>query len=198
MRYRLPVILALAICWCALPHHASAQTIICESRHHRVQYCDAGDTRGGVDLVRQLSEAPCEQSRSWGYDGDGIWVDRGCKAEFRVRRYEGHGPWWWNSGGRRSSRESQEGACFYKDANFHGDYFCMRKGENFDSLPPGFNDKISSIRIQGDTRATLYNDDGFRGINITFDRSVEDLSHVRKQDDPRKSWNDRSSSIRVD
>lgn len=198
MRHRLFMFLALAMCWCALPQPASAQTITCESHHNRRQYCQVGDTRGGVELVRQISRAPCERGRSWGYDDQGIWVDRGCKGEFSVSSYRGRGPWWWNSGDRRSRSEPDDGACFYKDAHFRGDYFCMRIGESFDSLPSGFNDKISSIRLQGRVRVTLYNDDQFRGISLTVDRSVEDLSHIRKQDDPHKTWNDRVSSIRVD
>lgn len=45
------------------------------------------DTSGGVRLVRRLSDAPCVQGRSWGYDRNGIWVDDGCRAEFEVRGY---------------------------------------------------------------------------------------------------------------
>ncbi len=44
------------------------------------------DTRGGVRLLRTLSDAPCIQGRSWGYDRDRIWVDRGCRALFEVGR----------------------------------------------------------------------------------------------------------------
>ena len=44
------------------------------------------DTRGGVRLLRTLSDAPCIQGRSWGYDRDRIWVDRGCRGEFEIGR----------------------------------------------------------------------------------------------------------------
>jgi hypothetical protein len=37
---------------------------------------------GRVRLVRRLSDAPCYEGRSWGYNSGGIWVDRGCRAEF--------------------------------------------------------------------------------------------------------------------
>jgi len=43
------------------------------------------DTEGGVRLVRKLSDAPCVQGRSWGYDSRQVWVDDGCRAEFEVR-----------------------------------------------------------------------------------------------------------------
>jgi hypothetical protein len=43
------------------------------------------DTSGGVRLVRKLSDAPCVQGRSWGYDRNSVWVDDRCRAEFEVR-----------------------------------------------------------------------------------------------------------------
>jgi hypothetical protein len=42
------------------------------------------DTRGGVRLRRQLSRDPCVEGRTWGFDRDGIWVDKGCRAEFQT------------------------------------------------------------------------------------------------------------------
>ncbi|WP_107669609.1 DUF3011 domain-containing protein [Cyanothece sp. BG0011] len=60
------------------------QTISCESFKYRYQFCRA-NTRGGVRLTRQLSNTRCVEGDTWGYDRDGIWVDRGCAAEFSVR-----------------------------------------------------------------------------------------------------------------
>jgi Protein of unknown function (DUF3011) len=53
----------------------------CESNNGRLNYCSA-DTRGGVRLVRQRSDSPCISGRTWGYNRRGIWVDRGCRADF--------------------------------------------------------------------------------------------------------------------
>jgi hypothetical protein len=64
--------------------HATPQRgdeVYCASDNGRRNYCGA-DTRGGVRLVRQRSDAPCISGRTWGYDRRGIWVDRGCRAEF--------------------------------------------------------------------------------------------------------------------
>lgn len=55
----------------------------CESIGGRTREC-AANTRAGVQLVRVLSNAPCIQGRSWGYGRSGIWVSRGCRAEFRA------------------------------------------------------------------------------------------------------------------
>ena len=57
--------------------------ITCASDDGRRVYCDA-DTRRGVRLVRQISGSPCQEGSTWGYDARGIWVDRGCRAEFVV------------------------------------------------------------------------------------------------------------------
>jgi len=60
--------------------------ISCSSDSGQRMYCDA-DTRGGVQLVRRLGRAGCQQGTSWGYDRRGIWVDRGCSAEFEVASF---------------------------------------------------------------------------------------------------------------
>ncbi|MBZ0088239.1 MAG: DUF3011 domain-containing protein [Thermomonas sp.] len=54
----------------------------CESINGRTQEC-AANVRAGVQLIRQLSNAPCIQGRSWGYGRIGVWVSQGCRAEFR-------------------------------------------------------------------------------------------------------------------
>ena len=55
----------------------------CESHSNQIQYC-AADTRKGVRLVRKFSVSDCVQNLDWGYDDKGIWVARGCRAEFSV------------------------------------------------------------------------------------------------------------------
>ncbi len=57
---------------------------VCESVDRKYRHCRA-DTRGGVRLVRQLSESRCREGRSWGVDRNGVWVDDGCRAEFERR-----------------------------------------------------------------------------------------------------------------
>lgn len=60
-----------------------ANTISCSSTDGQRVYCDM-DTRGNVRLVREIGGSPCRQGSTWGYDSRGVWVDRGCKAEFEV------------------------------------------------------------------------------------------------------------------
>jgi len=63
---------------------ARVTAVRCESNDGRRHYCEL-DTRNGVRLVKQNSGSPCDQDRTWGYDRRGIWVDRGCRADFEVR-----------------------------------------------------------------------------------------------------------------
>src|ERR1700675_440542 len=70
---------------------SSAQTFSCSSDDGHRRYCPA-DTRSGVQLSRQRSESPCQQGYSWGFDRGGVWVDRGCRAEFTVNAYQYRGP----------------------------------------------------------------------------------------------------------
>ena len=58
-------------------------TLNCSSNDMRRHYCDV-DTRGGVRLVRQRSQAVCREGSTWGYNRSGIWVDRGCRADFQI------------------------------------------------------------------------------------------------------------------
>ena len=71
---------------------ASAQQVItCSSDNGKRNYCPA-NTQGGVSMQRQRSDARCQQGYSWGYDRRGIWVDRGCRADFRINTYRPGGP----------------------------------------------------------------------------------------------------------
>ncbi|CDH43629.1 MAG: DUF3011 domain-containing protein [Candidatus Competibacteraceae bacterium] len=58
------------------------RTVRCESDGD-YRHCRA-EIRNGVRLSRQLSRASCRQNESWGYDRRGVWVDRGCRAEFSL------------------------------------------------------------------------------------------------------------------
>ncbi len=89
------------------------------------------------------------------------------------------------------------GACFYKHPNFKGDAFCLSIGQSASSLPWGFNNKISSIRLFGRTRATIFNDKNFKGKLVPFERDVLDLKNLPVNDNNAKNWNDRISSILV-
>ena len=65
---------------------ANSQVVVCESHNNTKHWCTT-DTRFGVSILRQLSsENSCILGNTWGYDKNGIWVDKGCRAEFSVGR----------------------------------------------------------------------------------------------------------------
>ena len=83
----------------------------------------------------------------------------------------------------------EAGVCFFNDANFGGQYVCVRSGEDLTALPEGMNDKISSLRIIGNVDVMVFKDDNFSGASGRFLTDVRDLR--------REGWSDRISSVRV-
>jgi hypothetical protein len=72
-------ILSMAVC---LPVQAAID-VVCSSERGGREYCQA-DTSGGVEMIKQISTAVCRKGYSWGKDGNGIWVDHGCKGDFSI------------------------------------------------------------------------------------------------------------------
>ena len=86
-------------------------------------------------------------------------------------------------------RPPRAGACFYQNANYGGDYFCVEAGDAYDVMPEGLNDRISSIRLFGDADVTVYRNPDFRGRSTRFNDDVSNLQ--------REGWTDTVSSLRV-
>jgi Protein of unknown function (DUF3011) len=68
---------------CPLGRACAQHPIRCNSDDGKKHYCQA-DTRRGVQIVKQRSKSPCTRGVSWDYDDRGIWVDKGCRADFSV------------------------------------------------------------------------------------------------------------------
>jgi hypothetical protein len=81
------------------------------------------------------------------------------------------------------------GACFYRDVNYRGPYFCLTGQEERATLPRGVGDNISSIRVYGRTEVRLFKDSRFGGDTTSVRSNVSDLA----ADD----WNDTISSVQV-
>lgn len=79
---------AVALASTSVSAGASQREIRCDSRGLGHNFCRV-DTEGRVELVDRHSLFSCREGRSWGYDGRGVWVDKGCSATFRVGRH-GH------------------------------------------------------------------------------------------------------------
>ncbi|MFL6959085.1 DUF3011 domain-containing protein [Nocardiopsis yanglingensis] len=61
---------------------ALPREITCESTGQQQVSCDL-NTRGNVEIVRQLSHTRCEQGQNWGLSRHSVWVNGGCRAVFR-------------------------------------------------------------------------------------------------------------------
>lgn len=180
----------------AAQYNQSGNIITCESHHGRIQYCPVNDPHSVVVLVEKFGDAPCVRGETWGNDGRGIWVDRGCKARFRVDP-PGSGPGWWSSGaGQRPYGRPKSGACFYKNADFRGEYFCRERGAQIPQVP--LDDEISSIQIYGRVTVTIYKDPNFSGPQATTRESVANLRQWRMPNNPNLNWDNRISSARLD
>lgn len=74
----------------AQPERPGPERVTCSSYDGRRTFCTA-DTRGGVRLLRQFG-GTCRENFTWGYDTRGVWVDRGCQAEFELSDVRASGP----------------------------------------------------------------------------------------------------------
>lgn len=201
--------LALPLGLLLLPALGSAQqSIRCESNNGSRVYCGPGNINPDqVTMQRQISGSPCDRGSTWGVDRRGLWVDRGCRADF-VIGYRGPGPGgpgggWWDAepgapwpprGDWHGGNWGRGGACFYSDRNFGGKYLCLRRGERRDQLGD-LGDDISSIRVFGGARVIVYNDRNFQGPSAATARDVPDLRAWSYGGG--HTWNNRISSVRV-
>ena len=92
----------------------NGQLVRCESNDGRNRTCPM-DTRGGVQLVRQISKAACIEGRNWGSNRGGVWVTDGCRADFRSGsgnyggNYGGNGGYYGNNGGYDGNNGGYDG-----------------------------------------------------------------------------------------
>ena len=61
----------------------SGRQVTCASDDGKRHLCQV-TTHYGVRMVNQRSGSPCTQGQTWGYNRTQIWVDRGCRADFRL------------------------------------------------------------------------------------------------------------------
>lgn len=115
-------------------------------------------------------------------DADDRYRDRDDRTRDRSGAWDaGRLPVW---GGEAVPRQ---GACFYEDRDFHGRYFCVPRGAAYTSVPEGFNDRISSIRVFGaDVR--IWKDRDFHGKSRKISHDERDL---------HGDWHDVISSVQV-
>jgi hypothetical protein len=107
--------------------------------------------------------------------------------------------------GRPLGSSNQQGqgqgnrACLYQQANYGGQPVCINAGDSISDLQTagvGWNDRVVSIRLFGNVRATVYQDAGFGGAAYLVTSDVPDLGSIREGN--IGPWSRHVSSVRVD
>jgi len=60
-------------------------SVTCNSANGGRNTCAWDSRQGRPMVIQQLSSTPCREGSTWGYSGNQIWVDRGCRARFGTR-----------------------------------------------------------------------------------------------------------------
>lgn len=110
---RIFCVVGVALFFFSQPLFADSRLITCSSRDSQYTYCRV-HTEDRVRLSHQLSSSECIEGDTWGYDRHGIWVDKGCRAEFAIGRsgYRGY-----NDRGYGDYNDHRE-----RSSGTHGDY----------------------------------------------------------------------------
>nr|WP_295660723.1 DUF3011 domain-containing protein [Polymorphobacter sp.] len=96
MIFRLALMLAMIVSGAAsLPAPAVAQggnwqQVQCASFREPAR-CPVDIGRAGFVKLMQVTNPPCDQGRTWGWDANSIWVSGNCRAVFSVSRAGGGG-----------------------------------------------------------------------------------------------------------
>ncbi len=92
----------------------------------------------------------------------------------------------------------------FPEPNYHGDPLVVEAGaaiENLEAVRNGgrpWNDRISSVRIEGAVILVLYTDAYFHGAAATLTRDAADLTALSLGDRHGTNWDNRISSLRVE
>ena len=154
------------------PH---AYKLYCASDDFYLHFCPVY-AYGGVELIRQKSEASCIYGRTWGVAGDRIWVDRGCRADFAIgtRDYA-------YDGGYRGVRT----------------FYCSSDDFNFRSCRVNTYDGVRLIRRRSEAPCVFGQTWGFDDRGVWVDRGCRadfavgaryDRRYRDDDDDDRDDW----------
>jgi hypothetical protein len=114
-------VFVLFVVLCAVGRASAQQTLSCNSDDGKKHYCQA-ETRAGVQMVKQRSGSPCTQGVSWDYDDRGIWVDKGCRADFLLSGNTGP-----DQGGQQVTCSSNDGKRQHCPADTHNGVQMVRQ-----------------------------------------------------------------------
>src|SRR5688572_20297967 len=100
---------------------------------------------------------------------------------------------------------SPDRVTFYTDPNFKGEALTVEAGASVESLdritrtttPKPWTFAISSVRVEGAARATVYSANGYAGQRLEISRSIPDLYAVARAGEPGATWDRAIASVAV-
>jgi hypothetical protein len=66
------------------PHPGQFADFNCSSNKYRYSVCTINGRAVRATVINQISNSPCIQGLSFGILPNGVWVDKGCRANFRL------------------------------------------------------------------------------------------------------------------
>ncbi len=64
---------------------SAGYSVTCSSEDNRRRTCAYNPRQGRPILLQQISNTRCSEGYNWGYSGNQVWVDRGCRGRFGPR-----------------------------------------------------------------------------------------------------------------
>jgi hypothetical protein len=100
---------------------------------------------------------------------------------------------------------SPDRVTFYTDPNFKGEALTVEAGaslENLDRItrtttPKPWTFAISSVRVEGAAKATVYSASGYAGERLDISQSIPDLYAVKRAGEPGATWDRAIASLVV-
>ena len=89
--------------------------------------------------------------------------------------------------------------CLYERPNYGGNVFCVDSGNNANDLQRSggvWTERIASIRVTGNVRATLFENPGFVGETYVVESDVPNVSQLRSN--ALRGWRRVAGSIQVE
>lgn len=117
-----------------------------------------------VRLVRQLSDKPCRENRTWGYNRRGIWVDDGCRGTFEIDYRNGNGNGGWGDWDDRNDRDDRTQRVEIGSANNRRKTYRSSNIRDVRLVRQLSDKPCREGRTWGHDRNSIWVDEGCRGI----------------------------------
>jgi hypothetical protein len=164
-----------------------------------------GNSMEVTSEMRDLGQVSLQSGNVFG--GKGTWNDRidslrvssgnynssSRNGDYNNGRY-GNG----NNNGRYGNGRNAGSVCIYENPNYSGRMQCFDSGADITNLRNSGNwsDRVSSIRLNGNSRAVVFSDIDFRGERLVIDHDIPDLRALRLRSSNR-TWDNQISSIEI-